>query len=437
MDIGQLSRSLQKSHIILLSNDETRFYSGSIMLGKSEIVDHVPTACTDGVNKLYGYGFMADKEQAEVNGVVMHENLHVSLKHMLRFGALIRRDAKTANAAMDYVVNGLIHKLKGYGDWIKLPDPHLYDAKFDGWSVNEVYEYLTTGRKPDGSKDIHLPPQKGQQQQPSKPQSGGSKDEDQDDQGQDAEGDEEGDEEPNSVYVGGKEYSLETQDEHKELVLSEADAAKLDEQITEAIMQATALAGVLGLNLPREFTDAAKPEVNWKEEVSQFFSEFSRGNEEFSYKRYNKRRMLDDMFMPSLFNERIPEIMFAVDASGSMHGELFDKACTGVVDAIEALDPELVRILFWDTSVCSDQEFHDDYNGVREALKPRGGGGTRASCVVDYIKAKGYAPTCIVVLTDGYLEHDIKWETDIPTLWVVMCSEQFVPPVGRKVRVKI
>ena len=146
--------------------------------------------------------------------------------------------------------------------------------------------------------------------------------------------------------------------------------------------------------------------------------------------------MIDDQYLPTLHTERVGEIAFCIDASGSMYGDLFNRACTSVVDAIETVDPERVRVMFWDTEVQSDQEFRDDYKGIREALKPYDGGGTRAACVVEHIEAKNYTPKCIVMLTDGYLEHDLTWDTNIPTLWVVLSNERFMPPVGRAIYVK-
>ena len=444
MDIAQLTKALQKAHITLLSNEETRFYSSAVLLGRSEIVEYIPTACTNGVDKLYGYEFMKDKTQAEVTGIVLHENLHIMLKHMLRFGGLMQKDAQTANAAMDYVVNGIIYQIKGYGSWINLPDPHLYDAKFMGWSVNEVYEFLTKGRNPDGEQEgqpVRVP-SPSPSPSPSQSPAGGQKDDDTGNTSPDEDGKGEGDgveQEPpeaSAVIIKGRRYSLETQDEHTEIERTEEQIEELEAKITEAIQQATTLAGVLGMNLPRVFTDAAKPEVHWKEETAQYFSEFTRGTEEYSWRRYNRRRMVDDDLFPSRFDERIKEVMFAIDASGSMGGDLFNKAVEGLLDAVEALDPETVRVVFWDTSICSDQVFADDYKGLRDHLKPRGGGGTRAACVVEHIESNSYNPTCVVVITDGYLEHDLTWETTIPTLWLVLESEQFVPPAGRKVKVK-
>jgi predicted metal-dependent peptidase len=439
MDIAQLSKRLQKGHITLLSNDETRFYASAIMIGKSEIVDDVPTACTDGRNKFYGSEFMSKLSDEDIAGIVLHENMHVILMHMARLSQVRDKDPQTFNAAADYVVNSVIHNLKGYGKWISLPGKHLYDPKFDGWSLSEVYNFLTKGVKPEGEQEeIKQPPprdnQNGQQQQ-----SGGSGNEQNDGDGDEDESDSGGGgkvPEPTSVNIGGKEYSLETHDDHREMELDKAQSEELTHEINEAVQQATALAGVLGADLPRAFVDAAKPEVNWREEVFQFFSEFTRGTEEYSWRRYDRRRMADDQLTPSRYDERIKELALCVDASGSMWGELFNKACSAVMDAIEQIDPEVVRVMFWDTDICSDQAFEDNYNGVREALRPRGGGGTRAACVVEHVEKMGYNPSCIVMITDGYLEHDLTWETHIPTLWLVLESERFAPPRGRKVLVK-
>lgn len=434
IDHAQLTRVLQKAHITLLTNPETRFYASAVMVGESKIVDNVPTACTDGRDKFYGEQFMSKLSLPETIGVVLHENLHVILKHMMRFSDLMARDPKTMNAAADYVVNDIIHHITGYGDWISLPHPHLYKPKFHKWSVGEVYNFLKKGVKPDGEQEEMEQDGEGGQDDN---ESGSG---DQPDTGpEDKQDDDKGNESNNGdskVTIGGDDYSLETQDDHKQGNLTEEQQEELSNEISEAIQQATALAGVLGADLPRAFTDAAKPEVNWNEEVSQFFSEFTRGTEEYSWRRYDRRRMVDDELMPSRFNERIEELVLAVDASGSMWGELFNRACTAVVDAVEQIDPERVRVIFWDTSVCSDQEFRDDYAGVRDALKPRGGGGTRAACVVEYMEQQGYNPACVVVITDGYLESDLTWETSIPTLWLVLESEQFAPPRGRKVKVK-
>jgi predicted metal-dependent peptidase len=70
---------------------------------------------------------------------------------------------------------------------------------------------------------------------------------------------------------------------------------------------------------------------------------------------------------------------------------------------------------------------------MRSLLKPSGGGGTRASCVSEYINKKQLKADCVIVFTDGYLESDVKWDVSIPTLWVVTDNKDWVPPFGKKV----
>ena len=65
-----------------------------------------------------------------------------------------------------------------------------------------------------------------------------------------------------------------------------------------------------------------------------------------------------------------------------------------------------------------------------------GGGGTRAGCVSDYIVKHNLKPDCLVMLTDGYIESKVVWDTKVKSLWMVTHNEILVPPNGgRKVNV--
>ena len=76
---------LKKAHLHLMRHPETAMYSGIIMMGTSEVIDDCPTAYTDGVNKKYGRKFIATLNDAELRALILHENLHVALKHVGRF----------------------------------------------------------------------------------------------------------------------------------------------------------------------------------------------------------------------------------------------------------------------------------------------------------------------------------------------------------------
>ena len=101
-----VDREIEKAHITLMQHPKTGFYAGVMLLGKSEVRDDIPTACTDGVNAFYGRNFMSSLgNAAQLRFIVMHETKHKADKHLFRFKDLMKEDAQLANAAMDYAIN--------------------------------------------------------------------------------------------------------------------------------------------------------------------------------------------------------------------------------------------------------------------------------------------------------------------------------------------
>jgi len=427
-----LETMLKRAHNKLLMHEDTRLYAGTILLGKNAIDEDFPTAYTDGINKFYGRGFMSKQDEANTIGVVLHENLHVVLKHLPRHTALWKKNAKLTNAAADYVVNGLIHKLAGYGSWIKLPDPHLYDAKFDGWSVYEIYRFLDTGVNKDGEDE-------GKEQSPG--ESASSQDQPSNDKSEDgtpdssAAGDSDSDstEDDGKVTIGGTDYSTESQDEHDFEAMANAteeELREINDKVNEAINQAGIFAGLGGKESPRELLEALAQRVDYRKELIEFATTNMKGNAEYTWRSFNKRRVADEYYMPSTHDERLSEMVVAIDTSASITPQLISEFGESIVSACEACTPDKVRILWWDTEVHGEQVFEDNFHNIKSMLKPMGGGGTQVSCVSQYIKDKNIAADCMLVFTDGYLEHDITWDITIPTLWLVTENARFVPPRG-------
>jgi predicted metal-dependent peptidase len=141
---------LKKAHVALLKNPETSLYSGVILMGKSSVIDDEITAYTDGVNKKYGRKFIDKLSDSELRGLVMHENLHVALKHIHRFMPEFKAEPTLINASADYVVNDIIMNFKA--ETCKLPQGALYDKQFHNWSVREVYEFLKKEQKQNKDK---------------------------------------------------------------------------------------------------------------------------------------------------------------------------------------------------------------------------------------------------------------------------------------------
>ena len=132
---------VKKAHIALMKHPETALYSGVMLMGKNSVVDENTTAYTNGVDKRYGREFISKLTDAELRGLILHENLHVALKHIPRFQKEFKDNPMAINLSADYVVNDVIMNLSDK-NLCKLPEGGVYDAKYHNWSVREVYEDL-------------------------------------------------------------------------------------------------------------------------------------------------------------------------------------------------------------------------------------------------------------------------------------------------------
>lgn len=417
--------NLKKAHVRLMRHRETAPYIGAMMLGESKVVDgkmsmrcktvggekiwseqEIHTACTDGINKYYSKKFIKEMTMQELCGLVLHENLHVFLKQIPRHMDLAKENMAMLNCAMDYVVNDIIVCLQDK-QLAVLPNFEKYggcwDEKFRNWSVRQVYNFLKTGKNNQGQSE-------------GKPQKGSM---------------------PGKSKIGSKEYITGDNGFDEHLLdafekLTPQQAQEVINKINNAIHQGGLLAGKFSSELPKAIKQAAVPEVDWREETREFVATHTRGKDEYTYRKFNKRRLADDYFLPSTESEKIEGVIVANDTSGSIGPEQMGSWLEHVALICSQAAPEWVKLLWWDTEVSSEQSFTEmDYPRIKELAKPTGGGGTHIGCVAKYVKKKNLNADCIIALTDGYTEADITWDTKIPTLWLVTQNENFNPPVGR------
>jgi predicted metal-dependent peptidase len=203
--------------------------------------------------------------------------------------------------------------------------------------------------------------------------------------------------------------------------------------IDKALREGGMLAGRMGAKIPKVISDLLEPKIDWRDALREFVSASTKGNDEFTWRRMNKRQMANDIYLPSVINESIGEIIVAIDTSGSIGSAEITEFATELVSICEVCQPEAVRVLWWDTVVHGEQIFRDNYNDIAKLLKPLGGGGTHVSCVSDYVVKNKLKAECVLVFTDGYVENDINWKITDPTLWMVTQRRDFEPPVGKKV----
>ena len=415
---------LKKAHIALMKHPETALYSGVMLMGKSEVSDEMFTAYTDGVNKRYSKPFLETiSSESKLRGLVLHENLHVALKQIPRGKDMFKEDSKIANMAADFVVNDIIANIKGTVSGgnesiVTLPEGALYDPFFHNWNMREIYNYI---RKENPQRQK---------------QSGGSSDE----SNSPSESGTQGSGGDNKIKANGKEYDMGGSgfDEHdwESYIegLSDEERKDLGDKIDRALREGGMLAGRMGGKMPRAIGELLEPKIDWREALRDFVASSMKGKDEFTWRRMNKRHMANDIYMPSMENETIGEVIVAIDTSGSIGGKELTEFATELASICDLVSPDVVRIIWWDADVHGEQVFKpDQYQNIASLLKPLGGGGTRVSCVSKYINEKKLSAEAVIVFTDGYVEHDIEWNIVPPTLWMITQNRNLDVPVGKKV----
>jgi predicted metal-dependent peptidase len=381
-------KKLEKATVDLIRHPETSAYAGVLVMGKTTVVDNVPTACTDGVNERYGEAFLNSLMLPEVRGLKLHEGLHKVFKHTVRGLPYWKKNPKLANIAADYVVNDVIMNIKDK-EFIKLPKGGLYDPKFHNWSFPEIYRVLEQEEEQGGG--------------------GGG---------------------------GGGTGRGEPLDEHDMSNAEQMSAEEMKEyveQVNEAIHQGGLLASRFGQKLPRSITETLQPQVDWTTALREFVSSIAQGNDDHTYRKFDKRLIIDDIINPGVISEKVGDIVVAIDTSGSIGGAVLNEFATELQALCEQVSPDALRVMWWDTKVRSEQVFTPEmFNDITKLLKPAGGGGTEVSCVSSYMVERNYKADCMIVFTDGYVEDDVRWDVMCPTLWLVTSNRGFVPPRGGK-----
>lgn len=379
---------IKKAHISLMKHPETALYSGVMMMGTTEVIDEDITAYTDGVNKRYGRKFLQEmcKDQLEVNGLVLHENLHIVFRQLIHNLDLFKEDRKRANKAADYVVNAVIHNLKDKS-LAKLPEGGCYDPKYDNMNMREVYRLLKEEEENGGGSGSES---------------------------------------------GGGDYQFDDHDTDQKLTPEQMK--EVDARIDRALREGALLAGRLGVEIPRGITEILEAKVDWRDALRDFVTASCKGKDEFTWRKFNRRLLPNDMYLPSVESETIGEVVVAIDTSGSIDQAQINEFAGELKAICEAVEPEAVRVLWWDTKVHGEQKFlPQDYDRMGSLLKPKGGGGTCVSCVSEYINKQLIKAECVIVFTDGYVENNVKWELSMPSLWLVTHRKDWTPPVGKVV----
>ena len=387
---------LSKNITAIMGHERYVALAGVMMIGISAIKDDCPTAYTNGRDEYYGRAFVDELTDPEFRGLILHENYHKLLRHLITWAWMFKENPKLANMACDYVINLIIY-LENRDGFAVLPKGALLDERFANMSAAQVYKIL-------------------KQEQEDNPEDG--------DQG---EGDGAGLDEHD--WEGAQEMSAEEQRE-------------LAQEIDQAIRQGAMTAGKVGSGGNRSIDQLLQPEVNWREVLREFITETCRGNDDSTWRQPSRRHLAMGMLRPSGITERVGELVIAIDTSGSIGQHELTKCLSEIKGVCDTVKPESVRILYWDTKVCSDELYGDVPNAcasleqLTQTTKPAGGGGTRVQCVPDYIRDNNINAQAVIVLTDGYLGGDWGAWT-MPLLWGILDNKSARPTIGKTLHIKL
>ncbi len=418
------------------------FYGLLLMHMIYAVSEEIETACTDGVRITFGIDFLDSLSDSELDFVMMHEILHVVLQHCFRGDV---EDPEAYNIAADIVVNSNIMLENGmkassitlskYGTSMHVaPDGkegHEYTAE-------QVYVMLPKNLNKKGNNNLN---KKGNNKSPGSAVLGAKKE------------NKKGNNKSPGSAVGRakKEISKEQHqpvrvwDDHSRWGKYEEDDTLRDvwvkrfEDAAEAIKirDPSNARGLLPAFAERILKELKKTQTDWRTILNDFIQE-----EVVDYSFAPPDRRFDDspFFLPD-FNgkeDRVEDILFMIDTSGSMSDDMIAAAYSEVKGAIDQFNGKLKGWLgFFDAAIIKPQPFSDE--NEFKTIKPAGGGGTDFQIIFEYVfhHMSDKLPASIIILSDGDAPFPLeKLAGGIPVLWLLN-NEEVNPPWGKVARITV
>jgi predicted metal-dependent peptidase len=366
------------------------------------------TAWTDGPSIGYNLNYAASLSHEEIIGLFVHEIKHIINKHHLR--EALNKDFKDNhgkfNRAADFAINPEIDRTDGMAinaNW-------LYDPKWTDDLTEHIFYQLEDDPGDDKCKD------------------GGKA-------GDPGRG---GETMPGEVrpFKDGKAKTAEVEQASREI----------DQWVQAAGMKAKGM-GKLTADEAALIKRIVSPTVYWGDELTHLMDEITK--DDFTWTRPNNRYMQQGVYLPSMHDEHMSDLVFYVDTSGSLTDRQLEQIMAEIRVIIMSYNVRVI-VIYWDTCFKHMEVFEPiDVMAPDWALNATGRGGTDfTQCWLQLEKLDEIDgdPKGIVFFTDNETTRWPLFEPDCPVVWCQVPDDKgrfndnyngHMPEYGSKVRIPI
>jgi predicted metal-dependent peptidase len=343
------------------------FFASALLQTKFVEDPTCPTAWTDMVVIGYNPEFIESLDIPTAKFVIIHELLHILLKHGLRRGS---RDPARWNHASDFAINIMLKDL-GFSIWKWA----LINPAYRGMTAEQIYALREKEKKRQGGKN----PDQEQGFAVASGQGG----------------------------LGG--------DLRPAPVATPEQAAAIEHHINKTLARASAIArehGVMPGDLAAIVSAGYEDPIPWEQVLADYLSACVAQDENWS----RRNRRYSKVILPSCKGDGMDELTIVADSSGSMFNkEIFERIAVAVRHVVTVIKPMVVRVIWADDEDCQNIDMFENNDEV--VLHPKGGGGTDMRKPLVY--AEQYDPEVVLLLTDGYT----PWpEVETPFPLIVGCT---------------
>lgn len=369
--LKELTKVHNRAKVKLMSSSNSVFFT-TVLFSLAFVWDNsadCDTAYVDGRELHMNPDFYLQQDDEQKVGLLIHEVGHVIFDHMGRLG---KRCPDRWNIAADHAINLMLLE-RGF----RLPKGGLADPQFSGMSAEQIYDLLPDNPGKPKMKDIR-----------------------------------------------GVPMTTEQAAIHK---------ASMDQILLRAAMQSAMSndqPGTIPGSLQVYLDKLMNPKLPWHRILQKEYSSLYQSD--FTWRRPNKR-FAPDFYLPSMVGEQFIDLVFFLDASGSVTDKDFTRFVAEIKSVMRMHTPNKVTLIVFDTCIRSITVIKSA--DELEKMKFHGRGGTDVYDVMRWLEVN--KPTMALIFTDGHLHHVEANLKKTKLVWLIHNNPNFRAPYGKVIHYEV